>query len=142
AVHRTRGPRRRRGAWRGAGGVPGGGGGPGPERAISASPAARRTNRRTFDGRGLFAQNRVQILAQAPDGVRLHWIDDAAAIGGIADLAHDATHEQVTNHRLQAEPFAWMRFGDEARRPGDGVPVDALELSTVARFLPHPHFDP
>lgn len=111
------------------------------DRAMFGSIPARRTNRRDFDGRGLFPQNRAQLLAQAPAG-RLHWLDDGPAMSDLADLVHDATWDQVENRRMEAEQFAWLRFGDAAQRRGDGVPVGALELSTLARWMARRYLDP
>ena len=41
-----------------------------------------------------------------------------------------------------AEQYAWMRFGDDARKRGDGVPVDALELGPVTSWMARRYFDP
>jgi nitroreductase len=112
------------------------------DRGMFAAIVERRTNRRDYDGRGLFPQSRAQILTQVPDGVRLHWVDDPGTLHHVADVAFDATHAQVQDRRMQVEPFAWMRFGGEARRGGDGVALDALELSTVTRFMARRYFDP
>jgi len=117
-------------------------GGPRRDRAMFYAIPQRRTNRRDYDGRGVFAQNRAQLLSQVPDGVHLSWLDDPRALRGISDLTYEAVHEQVLNRRMQAEAYKWMRFGNDARRRGDGVPLDALEISTLSRFMARHYFDP
>jgi hypothetical protein len=113
------------------------------DRDLFAAIPARRTNRRTYDGRGLFMQNRAALSALIPGDLRLWWMDDRSTIRAIADLAHDATFDRVMDRRAQAECFAWMRFGDdEARERGDGVTVDALELNGPARWLAGRYFNP
>jgi hypothetical protein len=113
------------------------------DRELFAAIPNRRTNRREYDGRGIFMQNRASLTAQIPEDVRLHWMDDREQMRSIADLAHDATHAQVRDPQAQAERMAWMRFGDdEVRRRGDGVTVDALELGGPARWLAGRYFNP
>jgi hypothetical protein len=49
----------------------------------------------------------------------------------------------VRDARAQRERLAWMRFGEgEARRRGDGITVDDLELGGPARWLAGRYFDP
>jgi len=113
------------------------------DRAMLAAIPDRRTNRREYDGRGVYLQNRAQLTAQIPEGLRLHWVDDRATLGRLADAAHDAVRARVLDARAQAEQFGWMRFGDdEARRRGDGVTADALELGGPARWLAGRYFSP
>lgn len=113
------------------------------DRAMFAAIPQRRTNRRDYDGRGIFPQNRAQITAQIPDGFGLHWLDDDDGINDVADLVHDAVDEQVRDPRAQAERYAWMRFGeDDARRRGDGVTLDALEIGGLAHWLAGRYFNP
>lgn len=103
----------------------------------------RRTNRRDYDGRGIFPQNRARLLAQASDGISLHWLDDRRAIREIADLAHTAVAARWEDVASQAERYAWMRFGDDdARRRGDGVTVDALEFNGPAKWMARRYFSP
>lgn len=112
------------------------------DRRLFAAIPARRTNRRDFDGRGLFPENRRQILAQAPEGFALHWVDDRDRRRGLADLLYEATGAQTRDRRAQAEQYAWLRFdGDEDLR-GDGVPVEALGFSGPAEWLAGRYFDP
>jgi nitroreductase len=111
------------------------------DRGLFGAIVERRTNRREFDGRGIFMQNRAQLIAQAQDGFRIHWLDDREGIQRIADLAHDAVHARVLDHRAEAEQFSWMRFGDDDRRRGDGVPVDALELGGPAKWFAGRYFN-
>ncbi len=112
------------------------------DRALFAAIPNRRTNRREYDGRGLFPEQRAQLVAQVPEGLSLHWMDDRNAIKELATLAHDAVHDQARHEPTAAEQFAWMRFGDEARRRGDGVPVDNLELGTVTSWMAGRYFNP
>ena len=113
------------------------------DRAMFAAIPERRTNRREYDGRGIFLQNRAQLTAQIPEGLGLHWVDDRATLNRLADLAHDTVRARVLDARAQAEQFAWTRFGlDEARRRGDGVTVDALEYGGPARWLAGRYFNP
>ncbi|HEY3214992.1 MAG TPA: hypothetical protein VGK93_00730 [Candidatus Eisenbacteria bacterium] len=113
------------------------------DRELFAAIPNRRTNRRGYDGRGIFMQNRAALAAQVSDDLRLHWVDDREQMRAIADLVHDATRAQVLNPAAQAEHLSWMRFGDdEARERGDGVTVDALELGGPARWFAGRYFNP
>lgn len=113
------------------------------DRAMLAAIPNRRTNRKDYDARGIFPQNRAQITAQIPEGFALHWIDDEDGINAVADLVHDAVDEQVRDPRAQSERYTWMRFGDdEARRRGDGVTVDSLEIGGLARWMAGRYFNP
>lgn len=113
------------------------------DRAMFAAIPERRTNRHEYDGRGIFLQNRAQLTAQIPEGLRLYWVDDRETLHRLAALAHDAVHARVLDARAQAEQYAWMRFGDdEARRRGDGVTVAALEFGGPARWLAGRYFSP
>jgi nitroreductase len=117
-------------------------GDPRRDRTMCAAIPERRTNRRDFDERGLFPQNRAQLIAQVPEGLSLHWIDDGQRLRSLGDLVHDAVHQQVSNARAQAEQFSWMRFDDSARKRGDGVPVDQLELGGPAGWFAGRYFNP
>lgn len=113
------------------------------DRALFAAIPERRTNRRDYDRRGIFLQNRAQLTAQMPEGFRLHWLDDRGPIEKLGDLVHDAVRSRTLESRAQAEQFAWMRFGDDdARRRGDGVTVDSLEIGGAARWLAGRYFNP
>jgi len=112
------------------------------DRALFHAIVDRRTNRREYDGRGLFRENRAALSVQVPDGFRLHWIDDRDRIRAIAQLAHDAVRAQVMDRQAQAERFAWTRFDDQARRRGDGIPVGALALGLPARWLAGRYLNP
>jgi nitroreductase len=103
----------------------------------------RRTNRREYDGRGLFMQNRAALSAVVPGDLRLYWIDDRDGLRDLADLAHDATHDRVMDRRAEAECFGWMRLDDDqARERGDGLTADDLELSGPARWFAGRYFHP
>ncbi len=117
-------------------------GGPRRDRPLFGVIPERRTNRRGFDGRGIFPQNRAQLIAQIPEMLRLHWLDDRDALGDVADLVSESVREQMLDPRMQREQYAWMRFDDDARRRGDGVPLDALEVSTLSRFMARRYYHP
>lgn len=112
------------------------------DRSLFAAIPDRRTNRKEFDGRGVFPQNRAQLLAQVPDGFRLHWADDSATIERVAELTAQAVRARTLDPRSQTEAHAWTRFGDDARRTADGVAVDALELGPPARWLAGRYLNP
>jgi nitroreductase len=118
------------------------GGGPVRDRPLFQAIVDRRTNRREYDGRGLFRENRAALSGLVPDGFRLHWIDDRDQIEAIGQLAHDAVHEQVMDRNAQAERFAWTRFDDAARERADGVSIGALALGGPARWLAGRYLNP
>ncbi|HYM79840.1 MAG TPA: hypothetical protein VEY91_00345 [Candidatus Limnocylindria bacterium] len=113
------------------------------DRQLFAAIPERRTNRRNYDGRGIFMQNRAQLSAQIPEDLRLHWLDDRDEIRSLGDLAYEATREQVLDPRAQAERMAWMRFErKEIEKRGDGVSLDALELGGPAKWFAGRYFNP
>jgi nitroreductase len=112
------------------------------DRALFAAIPRRRTNRREYDGRGIFPEQRAQLVAQVPEGLNLRWMDERGAIRAVAQLAHEAVHDQSRHEQTAAEQYSWMRFGDEARRRGDGVPVDNLELGAVTSWMAKRYFNP
>jgi nitroreductase len=113
------------------------------DRALCAAIPERRTNRRDYDGRGIFPQNRAQLLAQGAEGVRMRWLDDERGMRAVADLAFEAVRDRMRDRRVQTERFAWMRFSEgDARRKADGVSVEALELGGPARWLAPRYFHP
>jgi nitroreductase len=113
------------------------------DRQLFAAIPARRTNRREYDGRGIFMQNRAQLTAQIPDDLRLHWIDDRDEIRGLADVVHDATEEQVLDRKAQAECQWWTRLDDkDARRRGDGLTLEQQDVGGPAKWFSGRYFDP
>lgn len=112
------------------------------DRAMFTMIPERRTNRREFDGRGLYPQNRAQLGAQVPEGLALHWIDDRKKVRNLADLVFDATRTQARDPRAEAEHYNWIRFGDDAKKRGDGVSVDALEFGGPADWFAGKYFNP
>jgi nitroreductase len=118
--------------------------GDGPrDRAFFEAIPQRRTNRRGFDGRGLFAENKAKLNAQVAEGIQLHWIDERKALNEMAEQMRDAVRTEVRDPAAQAEHYHWMRLGDEdARRRGDGVSTDALDLGGPARWFARRYFDP
>jgi hypothetical protein len=116
---------------------------PARDRTLFAAIPERRTSRRDFDGRGIFLQNRAQLTAQISDDFRLNWLDDRDGMRGVADLAFESVKTQVLDPRAGAERYSWMRFdGGEARRRGDGIEVDSLELGGLAQWLAGRYFNP
>ena len=112
------------------------------DHALFTAIPERRTNRREYEERGILPDERAQITAQVPEGYTLHWLDDRDAVHSVADLVGDAVHDQVSDRAAQREQFAWMRFGDDAERHGDGVPVDALEFGTITGWFAKRFFNP
>jgi nitroreductase len=113
------------------------------DRTYFAAITERRTNRRNYDGRGLFTENRAKLSAQVPDGVHLHWLDDREQIEAVADLVRDAVRDQTRNQVYQRERFGWMRFSEDAvRETADGVYVESLDIGGPARWFAGSYFDP
>ena len=113
------------------------------DRAACAAITERRTNRRDYDGRANYPQNRAQLLAQAAQDFTLHWLDDRDAIQAVGDLAYEASRMQERDPRAAAEHYAWIRPGDdEARARADGVTVDQLELGGLTHFLAGRYLNP
>lgn len=103
----------------------------------------RRTNRRNYDGRGLFMENRAKLNAQVPEGVNLHWIDDRDSMEAVADVVRDVVRDQTYNEAYQRERFSWMRLSEgEVRRRGDGVYIESLDVGGPARWFAGSYFDP
>ena len=118
-------------------------GGPRRDRGLFGAMTERRTNRRDFDGRGIYPQNRSQLLAQISGDYMLHWLDDREPLRALADLAYDAARAQSEDHRAALEQVRWMRDDDgDARRRGDGIPVGALEYPGLAHWMPGRAFNP
>jgi hypothetical protein len=69
-------------------------------------------------------------------------VDDRERRGRAADLFYEATLAQIRDRRAQAEQFAWLRIDGDARRSGDGVPVEALAFSGPADWFASRYFDP
>jgi nitroreductase len=109
---------------------------------LFAAIPARRTNRRNYDGRGLLPDTRAQLTAQVPEGLALHWLDDRDAIRTVAKLAHDSQRELLEDRAIAGEQYRWMRFGNDARRRGDGVPIESLELGVVTSWMARRYFNP
>jgi nitroreductase len=118
-------------------------GGPRRDGALFEMIPERRTNRRGYDGRGIYPQNRGLLLAQISGDAHVHWLDDHAQLRDLADVAHDATREEGENRRAAGEQAAWIREDQgDARRRGDGLTVDALEYPGLAHWMPGRAFDP
>lgn len=99
------------------------------DRVLFGALAERRTNPRNYDGRAITMQSRAQLLAQVPDELRLHWLDDRASIRAVGALVHDAIEAIAGDARAQAERARWVRSGEgDARRHGDGMAPERLGL--------------
>lgn len=106
------------------------------DRVLFHALTERRSNPRAFDGRAITMQNRAQLLAQAGDDVRVHWIEDRAEIARVADLVEEASFATYRDRRAQAERVRWMRTSDDdASRRGDGVTAERLGLAGPTRWM-------
>ena len=104
--------------------------------ALFAAIPARRTNPRHYDGRGLTMQERAQLEAQVPDELRLHWLDDRAAIHAAAVVVRQAMDTRVHDPAAQVERYRWLRLSDgDERRAGDGVTPEHLNLGGPLGWL-------
>jgi nitroreductase len=113
------------------------------DRGLFHSIPLRRTNRRVFDGRGIFPENRAQLAAQVPESYRMYWMDSEDDIRELAELGRAAAEARAQNDRMAAEQFEWTRFGDDdALKRGDGITVDALEYGGLSRWFSRRYLDP
>jgi nitroreductase len=113
------------------------------DRGLFQAITERRTNRQEYDGRGIFPQNRSQLIAQVSEECRIHWMDSPEAIRALAEVCRDAAEARTLDRRAAAEQFAWMRRGDDdARTRGDGVTVSSLDYGGPARWLAGRYFNP
>jgi nitroreductase len=106
------------------------------DRAQFQALSVRRTNPRHYEGRGITMPDRAALLAQVPDELNLHWLDDKDGIRKVASIVHDATLSRTHDRAAQAERWKWLRLSDdEAARSGDGVTPDRLSLSGPLGWL-------
>ena len=106
------------------------------DRAHFESLSKRRSNPRHYDGRGITMQDRAQLLAQAPEDLNLHWMDDRTEMRRVASLVHDALLSRERDAAGQRERWRWIRMTEaDARRSGDGVTPDRLCLSGPLGWL-------
>jgi nitroreductase len=117
-------------------------GGPGRDPTMLQALTARRTHRGDFDQLGLYDEHRAALEATVPADFRIHWLEERETIEAIGEIAHDATHEQVSDPRIEAERYAWMRFDDQDRERGDGLSLDAMDLGGPPRWFAHRFFEP
>jgi len=111
------------------------GGDPEDDAALFAHLATRVTNRRTGKRVPLGA-DALTALADAARvrGARLDLVTDDAEIAGLAQLLGAGERIRQLTRELHREMMRELRWTpDEALRAGDGVPVDALELSVAQR---------
>lgn len=113
------------------------------ERLMFTAIPERRTNRRGYDGRGIYPQNRAALVSQVSSDLTLHWLDERDHIRDVADLVGEAVEAETHDRRSQSEHWAWIRFGDgAARKSGDGVTMDALEYGGLPHWFAGSYFDP
>jgi hypothetical protein len=99
------------------------------DRVLFAALGERRTNPRHYDGRTVTMAHRAQLLAQVPEDLRLHWLDDRKEIQNVGRLVREATETIADDKRSQAERFGWLRLTDGAvAKHGDGVTPDRIGL--------------
>jgi nitroreductase len=99
------------------------------DRVLFSALGDRRTNPGHYGGRAITMQHRAQLLAQVPEDLRLHWLDDRNEIRHVARLVRDATDAIAADDRAQAERYGWLRLSDDAaRRTGDGVEPERMGL--------------
>lgn len=113
------------------------------DRDLFAAITRRRTNRRDYDGRGIFPQNRAQLLALVPDEYELHWLDDVETIRGLAEVAREAAEIRIRDEKAQTEQYGWLRYDNgDARRHGDGVTTESLALAGASRWMAKRFYNP
>ena len=106
------------------------------DRQLFAALPARRSNPNHYGGRTITMQHRAELLAQVPEDLRLHWLDDRGEIRKVARLVREATETMADDDRAQAERFGWLRLSDSsARRTGDGVTPDRIGLGGPLGWL-------
>lgn len=106
------------------------------DRVLFSALGTRRSNPGHYGGRGVTMQQRAQLLAQVPEDLRLHWLDDRDAIRRVGRLVREATEALAADDRSQAERFGWLRLTeDSARRAGDGVTPDRIGLGGPLGWL-------
>ncbi len=95
--------------------------------ALFAAITARRSNARTYEGRGITITQRAALHSQVPEEIRLHWLEDKRGIARAANAVSDAVVASARDSRVRADHQAWLRESDgDARRRGDGVTAERL----------------
>jgi hypothetical protein len=112
------------------------------DQVLFAALPLRRTNRRDYDGRGIYAESRAALSAQIPPDLRLHWVDDRRGVRRLAELVESATEAQLRNEAARREQFAWTRFDKSARRRGDGIAFDDFDYGGPASWFAGQTFKP
>lgn len=106
------------------------------DRMLFASLPDRRSNPDHYGGRAITMSARAQLLAQVPEGLRLHWIDDRNEIRRVGRLVREATESIAADAVAQAERCRWLRLSDgAARRHGDGVTPERIGLGGPLGWL-------
>lgn len=99
------------------------------DRMLFASLPDRRSNGGHYGNRTITIPVRSQLLAQVPEDLRLHWIDDRNEIRRVARIVREATEAIAGDRRAQTERTSWLRLSDgAARRRGDGVTPERIGL--------------
>lgn len=106
------------------------------DRLLFAALPDRRSNPGHYGGRAITMQARAQLLAQVPEDLRLHWLDDRNEIRRVARLVREATEAITDDARAQAERCHWLRLSDRAaERSGDGVTPERIGLGGPLGWL-------
>lgn len=95
--------------------------------ALFAAIAERRSNARSYEGRGITITQRAALHSQMPEEIRLHWLEDRRGIARAANAVSDAAVAGARDTRIRTDHQAWLRESDgDARRRGDGVTAERL----------------
>lgn len=106
------------------------------DRQLFTALPARRSNPNHYGGRTITMQHRAQLLAQVPEDLRLHWIDDRNDIRRVGRLVREATESMAADDRSQAERCNWLRLSDgAAHKRGDGVTPERIGLGGPLGWL-------
>jgi hypothetical protein len=99
------------------------------DRALFAALSERRSNARSYEGRGITMAQRAALHTQIPDELHLHWIEDHRDVRRVARTVRDAAVAVARDTRARADHEKWLRDDDnDARRHGDGVTAERLGL--------------
>jgi len=114
------------------------------DRPLFQALPQRRSNPHHYDGRAITMAQRAALLAQVPEDLSLHWLDDRAEIHRVARIVREAMLSRTREDGAQAERFRWLRLSDaDERRMGDGVTPERIGLSGPLGWLAahtlHPH---
>lgn len=97
---------------------------------------ARRATNRRVGGRDVLSGTEATSLADAARirGARVDLLAESEALAELGAVVGGGERIRHLTHELHREVVEELRWtGDEARGAGDGIPVDALELSAAER---------